>query len=101
MEFTPGPWEVEGLAIYKLDDNGNHKLSIQIRPDLNAKQSYSELCCNARLIAAAPDMYEALVNCKDILNKIGCGTAFHVMDKIVTEALQKARGKGNETKNTG
>jgi len=47
---------------------------------------------NARLKELNREMVEALVNCKDILNKIGCGTAFHVMDKIVTEALQKAGG---------
>lgn len=104
-KFTPGPWEAfvgSRPSVYSASGNINY---LQTRSGFqkNTKPvSLSEAQANANLIAAAPDMYEAL-------------TAFmelpHLDDDMCTEddqpeckvcaainigrsALAKARGKG-------
>jgi len=58
QKFTPGPWKVdeaEGLPIAVIENNedGNGICEVGISTD-------PETVANARLIAAAPEMYELL-----------------------------------------
>jgi len=51
---TTGPWHIDGSDVFAKDDSLVVDCSIAIaRPDL-------EICANARLIAAAPDLLQAL-----------------------------------------
>ena len=89
---TPGPWKVHkngriviagGLKIYQSSGpGGGQSVSVQTAFD-------NQLRANARLIAAAPEMFELL---EDIDNLIG---------EITEEAWQKLQGiikrvKGNQ-----
>jgi hypothetical protein len=67
-KFTKGPWTVAGLAIYEADHwkDGNNLGGrlLYVAPDEDhrpdAEFEDEELEANARLIAAAPELYEAL-----------------------------------------
>ena len=60
MSHTPGPWKREGRFIYALGDNGINRFMLQVNPgglsDVSA--GADELEANARLIAAAPKMWQ-------------------------------------------
>lgn len=69
--FTPGPWEVcNGIDVYPVGDFEARKLiadcdamnaPVDNHGDhLDTDMTYAECKANARLISAAPDMYEAL-----------------------------------------
>ena len=81
MEHTPGPWEVDQKEPWVINsgwgciaeayfgqvigNNGQRK-----------KVASGEAEANAHLIAAAPDLLEALiVACRDIENEWGCGNS--------------------------
>lgn len=91
--FTPGPWEVRqhgNLATFSIvSKNGDHALAVvgvspgYIRP--------AEDEGNARLIAAAPAMYESLQNCVNLLRHLG----LNWFACMVETTLCQARG-GNE-----
>lgn len=70
-KFTPGPWHwLGGNAIW---DSTNHLVSTTVvyKEDL---KGYDESKCvqNAKLIAAAPDLYAA---CKEFVRKVEAGEA--------------------------
>lgn len=56
-KFTPGPWMLSGRTVYALNDQGFNRFSAQVQ---DAHTSAVELEANARLIAAAPELLEAL-----------------------------------------
>lgn len=59
-KFTPGPWRlhVDGVAVF--GSNGEQVIDATVcSPNLTQE----EIRMNARLIAAAPDMYAALDAC--------------------------------------
>ena len=65
-KHTPGPWELDGLTVYKLTDEPKHKQAnvFCARVDAgytltNGRTSFQECQANARLIAAAPELLEA------------------------------------------
>jgi hypothetical protein len=88
-EFTKGPWRVGRFT----PPNGcktigsNGLMVCQIAHSLNYPDQYKEAIGNANLIAAAPDMYEAL---RDILNNHDAG--FYI-DTIIRKVLEQARGE--------
>jgi hypothetical protein len=62
-KFTPGTWVTEGAFVYALNANGHNRFYAGISPgrdDDEARVHDEELFANARLIAAAPTMLEAL-----------------------------------------
>ena len=86
-KFTPGPWEdrkdLSILSIRRRTANANV---------FNKRISWQEKKANARLIAAAPDMYEAILS---VLHADACGFA-GMMDSALTKAraaIAKADGK--------
>lgn len=90
-KFTPGPWEAGGTLI------GVGKITI--RQHLDGSRKADELEANARLISAAPDMYEALKHALSDMDKIDelCKIAgvhkFTMMRREIQSALAKARGE--------
>ncbi len=68
-EHTPGPWLLSGDLVYALDETatanrfsarieGGYEINYRRHP---VRTHDAELQANARLIAAAPDLLEALV----------------------------------------
>jgi hypothetical protein len=93
MTHTPGPWAIDNLRIWA---SGQEEYTIAIIP----MDGYSphQMQANARLIAAAPDLLEALgilVKEIDILVEDGTLAAFalaHPSYKNAREAINKAKG---------
>lgn len=61
-KHTPGPWMLDGLTVYALNDKGWNIFASLVQ-DPNTPRS--ELLANARLMRAAPDMLEALEMVRD------------------------------------
>jgi hypothetical protein len=78
-QHTPGPWRRDGLTTYALNEHGWNRFSAQVQ---DPHTPLEELLANARLIAAAPEMLEALELVKAaILNEGGLN------DGVVTDTL--------------
>ena len=60
MKHTPAPWIREDFTIYKLNDEGYNRMCVNVMQHVN-NMPIDEQVANAKLIAAAPDMYESLV----------------------------------------
>ena len=92
-KFTKGPWKAKydsqlqaAIEIYNTED----RIIVAILPDRGTVEAMSEIEANANLIAAAPDMYEAL--------EVFCSYCFGCTDNeckicIYGKALRKARGE--------
>ena len=93
-KFTKGPWKATydsqlqaAIEIYNTED----RVMVAVLPDRGTIEAMSEIEANANLIAAAPDMYEALECACD---KYCIGYALKCEDCIIPKALRKARGGG-------
>ena len=69
MKFTPGPWSAGGTKPYKgneawiFDSSTPEKLICFLGGEIDKpRPSIPESLANAHLIAAAPDLYAALLN---------------------------------------
>ena len=63
---TPGEWLKVGTTVYALNERGVNRFFCSVQ---DAHTPAAELEANARLIAAAPDLLEALKRCRfDSLN---------------------------------
>jgi hypothetical protein len=62
-QFTPGPWEVShgALRYPSIGSLTTHTNVCGLPSDMTSSKDDVEIKANANLIAAAPDMYEALV----------------------------------------
>lgn len=87
LKITPGPWFL-GEPTEVFADNANLVLSIA-RCGVRFGLTYCEATANARLIAAAPDLYEALEAALECLDMTG-GTEPYDSGMA---ALAKARGE--------
>ena len=79
MNHTPGPWFSVGAWVEHEDDEVPDICTCNPE-DLgqgHLKRSYEEMCANAKLIAAAPEMLDALVAIGLIAS-----TSLLVLDKI-------------------
>lgn len=102
MNYTPGPWRVipdGGDGRFCIRDTRNHSFFVcnggpkfwgsgGITPDVYSEYTEETLQSNANLIAAAPDLLEALVtileqNCFEPESNIG---------QICETAIAKAKG---------
>lgn len=64
-QFTPGEWAPLHAFVYALNDEGFNRFDVTINPGWVAdgvRTPQAELEANAALIAAAPRLYEALMN---------------------------------------
>jgi hypothetical protein len=90
-KHTPGPWSIEGDVaeggFYLSEYNHGAEVPIFLcewflGDAVTAKS-------NARLIAAAPDMLEALKACADNLASLG----WHPAEQVARDAIAKAEGR--------
>lgn len=63
--FTPGPWKVVRSSTGWVSINDERGKIADIEPWRSAREA------NARLIAAAPDLYDALEEACDMLDRLG------------------------------
>lgn len=82
--FTPGPWEVERSVM--------GCRSITRGEDLIASVEDAPRNANAYLIAAAPELYEALVKARDWCMKMPLSAIRMEAVECIDTALAKARG---------
>ena len=93
-KFTPGPWKATydsqlqaAIEIYNTED----RVMVAVLPDRGTIEAMSEIEANANLIAAAPDMYEAL---ETIERVAGIGMMEDDPARVkARDALRKARGE--------
>ena len=93
-KFTKGPWTATydsqlqaAIEIYNTED----RIIVAVLPDRGTIEAMSEIEANANLIAAAPDMYEAL---ETIERVAGIGMMEDDPARVkARDALRKARGE--------
>lgn len=94
--FTPGPWRVgisvdnEIHCVDAEDQFGGVTEIAEVWGTVADKEETSESRANARLIAAAPDLYHALDN---LLIAIGIGWDLDGVIDVSKDALAKANGE--------
>jgi hypothetical protein len=98
-KFTPGPWHHIGeddddFVVYAGDEYvtnvGCHSIAPVAFPDENGVVAFDVLTqANARLITAAPDLYEALKDCVEALSYTEAGPRIDA----ARAALAKVRGE--------
>lgn len=104
-KFTPGPW-VETLETRSCDICTIYSVSPRSTPEPEAQcwlyiiapeslyRDEQEQDANARLIAAAPDLYEALAEMVSTYREGGPDDSEPSMVRAALAALAKARGEG-------
>ena len=96
-KFTPGPWKATydsqlqaAIEIYNTED----RIMVAVLPDRGTVEAMPEIEANANLIAAAPDMYEALeCACDKYCIGYAGDSLVKCEDCIIRKALRKARGE--------
>ena len=103
-KFTKGPWKATydsqlqaAIEIYNTED----RIRVALLPDRGTVEAMSEIEANANLIAAAPDMYEALeayvrLERDDILASLSPQELYNEYVECkqkIHKALRKARGE--------
>lgn len=85
-KHTPGPWEIRWTHTSCLitPKNGAHGYIAKVRFRPTKTDNLAEQAVNARLIAAAPDLLEALKDVCGFLKRSGYDT------RIVKQAIKKA-----------
>lgn len=91
LKATPGPWFVEDFDVHALVD-GSSRLVAEVSAPGKATTPQT-LPANARLIAAAPELYDALSELVAMLS--GSTRTMNAPDAIdaALAALAKARGE--------
>ena len=94
-KFTKGPWtatyDSQLQALIQVYSTEVH-LPVAVLPDRGTIEAMSEIEANANLIAAAPDLYEALENLCEYC--IGKEVTDCPCERCITgKALRKARGE--------
>ena len=96
-KFTKGPWTATydsqlqaAIEIYNTED----RIMVAVLPDRGTIEAMSEIEANANLIAAAPDMYEALeCACDKYCIGYAGDSIVKCEDCVIQKALRKARGE--------
>ena len=87
-KFTAGPWYVGATR------RTNEDVLASDGPIIaNALRRKDEREANAHLIAAAPDLLAALIECEDLLAELATGGAENPELEIVRAAIAKATGQ--------
>ncbi|MBC9904794.1 hypothetical protein [Achromobacter xylosoxidans] len=101
-EHTPTKWQIDGNCVYALNDQGYNRFSAWVQGGNTGpmeKTPDSELEANARLIAAAPELLEALESILPMLADWHDEFPDHVGDKeapavkAALTAIAKAKGE--------
>ena len=101
--WTPGVWEVDGTTVYATNGEGTNRFTLSVQRghvhygfDNAMRTPKREAEANAHLIAAAPDMFEALEEFREYVIKNSRGLTHHNPIWVkVAEALAKARGEAS------
>lgn len=88
-KHTPGPWEVSRRNAWRVADAHDNTVA---STGTDSSISYGAHVANARLIAAAPDMLEALKACLAALQAY-TGFSTGVEQGMAEEAIAKATGE--------
>lgn len=86
IKYTPAPWSYDKNSdqVEAFEQNGNRSLQIKIGCNQESKMP------NAKLIAAAPKMLEALEDCLHILEWVDGQNSFDNVDSEETAKARKA-----------
>lgn len=97
---TPGPWKADGYSIRQAGGNGTRHVAevAYTGPHHTPPEEYPKSCrlqdeANARLIAAAPDMLEALEVIRTIATCPHHPNAINSIRTIARNEIAKATGK--------
>lgn len=95
MSHTPGPWEVTSGGNYANEvsvkgKNGKHLVIARV---CASKRGFFEARANARLMAAAPEMLEALEVIMTALTVSHHGASLYAIRDIARRAILKAKGQ--------
>ena len=97
-KWTPGPWSVAGTCtVYAVSEDGVNIFDAQVQPGYagDRRTPVNEITANAQLIAAAPELYEALE--KMVEDDFKSGAPDHYQRTASARAaLAKARGETHE-----
>lgn len=100
-KHTPGQWLIDGVEpksfVYALNQQGYNRFWAHVQGGNTApmeQTTVEEVEANARLIAAAPDLLEALKHCVDWLNAAGIAQSMPVQ-KQARAAIAKATGEAS------
>ena len=87
--FTPGPWVAMGKAVYTESDNPTREILWGGHNTRSA--SDEEKKANARLIAAAPEMYEVLQELAESM-ELAKNYGYEKEHAMIQEVLAKVEG---------
>ena len=98
-KFTKGPWKAtydsQLQALIQIYNTEAH-LPVAVLPDRGTVEAMPEIEANANLIAAAPDMYEALeCACDKYCIGYAGDSLVKCEDCVINKALCNARGEPN------
>ena len=98
-KWTPGPWMIAGkeeTTVYSLGPMGTTVFWCGIQAAGKESASEEECKANARLIAAAPDLVEALEGLARMhRERFGLDGAYDTEIRVAEDALAKAYGETN------
>ncbi len=104
-KHTPGPWLIydNGTFVYALGNGGTNVFWADVQSAGSERASLSEKRANARLIAAAPELLDALkaaVDCGMVPNSSASegGAARYSRQVIVADMIRDAIAKATEGK---
>ena len=93
---TPGPWKAEGTCVYALNGDRSNIFFCGVQGGYTEQNRHrsvrtkcDELLANARLIAAAPELLEALELCEEALED----GHWSNLKALVRDAIAKAKGE--------
>ena len=90
MTHTKGPWAVIGEADYLDIVYSSGRIAMLESED--DQQSHEETKANAKLIAAAPDLLEALKGCLAMMEAETLDEVHSDLAEVVRDAIAKANG---------
>jgi hypothetical protein len=101
FKHTPGPWARIGTTVYALMHDGwkrgveqfKNRFTVQVQRDRECSEEEAE--ANARLIAAAPDLLEALEQAVTSMQDSGYPNS-HVAVRAARAAIAKATQEPQE-----
>jgi hypothetical protein len=93
-KWTPGPWRVNKYGSVGAGETGALPIVAEVQPIYGADLRYGSHAANARLIAAAPELYEALEAIGAVFLRRGTREEYdNAYRQAGIAALAKARGE--------
>lgn len=99
MSYTKGPWKAGAVKQSEITFTGPYinitakGAILEVQPSIAAGRGIEECKSNARLIAAAPDMLEALKKALSVIEHLDYLGGKSVERAEIVQAIAKAEGK--------